>query len=133
MSGFKDDVISILRDNVMLHAEAMGLVLDADAGEESRELLQELQKRKFPVTDRVDKHVFMFDYIVIHRDYLFISSLLQAFSWAGRQGIVILDITGKADMFSKRLVSAFGGFIVQKLIYQDRAYLVIKNGVDYGN
>lgn len=133
MNGFKEDVISIIRDNMMLHAEAMGLVVNANARRESKELLEALQARKLPVTDKVDKHVFLFDYVVIHRDYLFVTTLLKAFSWIGRLSVLIVDITGKESAFNSRYVSRFGDFTAQKLKYEDRAYLVFKNGNDYGN
>jgi hypothetical protein len=133
MSGFREDVVSILRDNVMLHAEAMGLLLDGDSNEESRELLKDLQDRKLPVTDGVSKHVFLFDYVILHRDSLFVNTLIRTFSLVSTLGMIILDVTGKADMFHKEYISKFGDFSIHKLIYGDRAYLVIKKGTDYGN
>jgi hypothetical protein len=133
MNGFKEDVISILRDNVLLHAEAMGLLLDGDSNEETRGLLKDLQDRKLPVTDAVEKHVFNFDYVVLHRDSLFVNTLIRALSLVSKMGMIILDVTGKSDMFRKEYFSKFGDFSIHKLIYEDRAYLVIKNGMDYGN
>ena len=133
MSGFKDDVIAILRDNVMLHAEAMGLIMEGESWQDSKELLKDLQSRNFPVTDRADKHVFLFDYVVVPLEYAFVNTLLKAFTLVGRMGLIIIDITGKSDMFFKRAVSTFGSFTIHKLTYGDRTYLVIKQGEDYGN
>lgn len=133
MSGFRDDVIAILRDNVLLHSEAMGLVMEAYSWPQTRELLKDLEDRKMPVTDRADKHVFLFDFVVIPQEWLYVHTLLRAFTLVGNLGIIIIEVTGKADLFKKELVSQFGNFTVTKLTYGDRAYLVVHQGADYGN
>jgi hypothetical protein len=133
MSGFKDDVLAILRDNVMLHGEAMGLIMNGAVDDDSRELLKDLQSRKFPVTDRVDKHVFLFDYIVLPRYLSTAAALLRALSLVGRLSVIIMDISNVADYYNSRYTTQFGDFTANKVKYQDRTYLVIKNGTDYGN
>jgi hypothetical protein len=133
MSGFKDDVLAILRDNVMLHGEAMGLIMNGAVDDDSRELLKDLQNRKFPVTDRVDKHVFLFDYIVLPRYLSTAAALLRALSLVGRLSVIIMDISNVADYYNSRYTTQFGDFTANKVKYQDRTYLVIKNGTDYGN
>ena len=132
MSGFKDDVIAILRDNVLLHAEAIGLVLGNEYAE-ARELLKDLQDRKFPVTDHSDKHVFMFDYVVIHGGRNYSNELVRALSLVSRLGIIIVDIGDEVREWKKEYKSLFGDFTARKLVYQDRAYMVFTNGADYGN
>jgi hypothetical protein len=133
MSGFKDDILAILRDNVMLHGEAMGLIMNGAVDDDSRELLKDLQSRKFPVTDRVDKHVFLFDYIVLPRYLSTAAALLRALSLVGRLSVIIMDISNVADYYNSRYTTQFGDFTANKVKYQDRTYLVIKNGTDYGN
>jgi hypothetical protein len=133
MSGFREDVLAILRDNVMLHGEAMGLIMNGAVDDDSRELLKDLQNRKFPVTDRVDKHVFLFDYIVLPRYLSTAAALLRALSLVGRLSVIIMDISNVADYYNSRYTTQFGDFTANKVKYQDRTYLVIKNGTDYGN
>jgi hypothetical protein len=133
MSGFREDVLAILRDNVMLHGEAMGLIMNGAVDDDSRELLKDLQSRKFPVTDRVDKHVFLFDYIVLPRYLSTAAALLRALSLVGRLSVIIMDISNVADYYNSRYTTQFGDFTANKVKYQDRTYLVIKNGTDYGN
>ena len=127
MSGFKSDVISILRDNVLLHGEAMGWIVG------STELYEELTKKKFPVTEKADKLVFLFDYVVISAAKRTFDSLLKALTSLSNLGVIVVEITDVQDRYDKEYRSYFGGFAARKLKYQDRAYLVIRQGLDYGN
>lgn len=127
MSGFKDDVLNILRDNVLLHGEAMGLV------QFHTELLKELQSRKFPVTDTASKPVFLFDYVVISEPYVALPTVLWAMTVLSSLGIIILDVTSWKNEFQKEYKVAFGGFMAHRINYEDRYYVVIHKGTDYGN
>lgn len=131
MSGFKDDVLAILRDNVLLHGEAMGLIVAGWKGK-YKELLDDLHSRKFPVTDRNEKQVFRFDYIVLPW-YSGIHGLLKALAVLNKLGIVILEIDKDNDQYYNKYSSIFADITVTKVSYGDRKYLVIHSGVDYGN
>lgn len=130
MSGFKDDVISILRDNVMLHGEAVGLVW---TGNKSDDLLAYLVGKKFPATNSFKNPPLTFDYVVIPSYMKSAYSLLKAMSLLNKNGIIIMDVSD----WNKRIVteykSRFGNFTATSLNYGDRAYLVIHEGADYGN
>lgn len=133
MSGFKDDVISILRDNVLLHAEAMGLIMAAEDHWETRELLKYLENEKLPVSGKVEKIVLLFDYVIMHRELVCTLAFLDAFANVGKMGIIIVDVSDEPSSYESVYKSYFGNFTVSKLKYGNRTYLVFHKGVDYGN
>ena len=133
MNGFKDDVLSILRDNVFLHKEALGLVVFGNEIPEARELLEDLEERKFPVAGKTEKLVVLFDYIVLHRDAVNLPSMLQAINDLSNGGIIILDVSDEPENYENSYISHFGNFSISKVKYDTRAYLILHPGVDYAN
>lgn len=133
MSGFKDDVLAILRDNVLLHGEALGWVVRESAKTpKNYEVLKYLQDNKYPVADRETKPVVLFDYIIIDYSNLNLHNLLKAFSLSSSGGIIIVEVTDYPYELSKyyRILGVKWANVVS---YQDRKYLVVHSGVDYGN
>jgi hypothetical protein len=129
MSGFKDHVIGILRDNLMLHGESIGWVLESDG-----ELSKELEKRKMLFSaDKRLKDVFLLDYVVLSGTYAVTPLVLKAFSLLSKLGIIIIDATGWHPTYIREYVSVFGNFTATPLNYGNRQYLVIHAGGDYGN
>jgi hypothetical protein len=129
MSGFKDDVISILKQNNMYHREATGL-LRGKSGDS--DLLETLQKQGFPVTGNYEKFVIRFDYIVLNNFFADMRELLRALEEVNVGGIIVIEIR-KDENYKAQYVSMFGSFSVNKVKYEDREYLVIHAGVDYGD
>lgn len=128
MSGFKEHILGILRDNVLLHGEAMGFVLSDDTA-----LLEHLQEKKFPVTDKITKPVFLFDYIAISEEYVTAASVLWALSMLSVGGIAVLDVSDWSNAVVVEYRSRFAGFTATPLNYGNKRYLVIHAGADYGN
>ena len=129
MSGFKDDVLSILRDNLMLHGETVGWVLSEDV-----ELVTELEKRKLLlIKTKFPKRVFLIDYVVLAKEYISVSFLLRAFSLLSKMGIIILDVSNWNSKLVDEYISVFGNFVGTPLNYGNRQYIVIHAGADYGN
>jgi len=128
MSGFENDVISILKTENFLHREAIGFIVD------SGNLLDELYKRNLPVTGIVNG-IDKFDYIVLPSNRVNVRRLFRVLSELRNDGIIILELTGLKDehQFQKKYVSMFAGFIATKVRYEERTYMVIHSGVDYGN
>lgn len=133
MSGFKDDVVSILRDNVMLHGEAMGWIMTNPRVTMTKELYEYLVEQKFPVTPKSEKSVLYFDYIVIDRYTRSVNNVLRALANLSPNGLLIIEISDELPNFKDRYVSVFANFTGIRVQYQDRYYLVIRNGADYGN
>ncbi len=132
MNGFKDDVIAILKTNNMLHKEAVGKVFGDGFGH-INELILELRKRNLLVATSETKIVLKFSYIIMGSYLLESWVLLKAFSMLSEQGIMILEVTGREKLFEDNSVSLFGKFSTTKVKFEDRTYVVIHTGVDYGN
>lgn len=129
MSGFKEDVLSILRQNNLYHRDASGLI-KGRAG--SVELLEYLQKQEFPVVGNYEKQIILFDYIVLNRYYENVHFLMKALSSVNVGGIIILELDDETE-YSNKYTSIFGKFTATKVKFGTRAYLVIHAGVDYGD
>jgi len=129
MSGFKDDVISILRHNSILQKESVGFVM-TETSTLAEELFQELKERKFLVTNKRTKLVLQYDYVVIPSGYNW-ENFLYAFSVLSTGGVIVLEANEK--VWSDKYVSLFGGFTGTKVRYEDRIYIVIHGGVDYAD
>ena len=125
--------MAILRDNVLLHAEASGWIVQQHILPKTSELLKELQDRKMAVIGRHGKPIFLFDFIVISVEHLTPNWLLSAFSVLNNNGIIILEITDFRFSFANEYKSRFGNFTGTKVKYGDNTYLVIHQGVDYAN
>jgi hypothetical protein len=129
MSGFKDDIITILRQNNLYHREACGLIRGRSGGSE---LLEELQKQQFPVVGNYEKPIVLFDYIVLNRFYENVSYLMKAFANVSVGGLIILELDDETE-YTNNYACIFGGFSAHKVKFGTRAYLVIHAGVDYGD
>ncbi len=133
MSGFKDDVLAILRDNVMLHGEAIGFIPVSETFKEGKELLDYLIEEKFPVTGKSDKVVTRFDYIVLSKNIAIGEMIIKSMGLLNLGGLLIIDITKWDRSFWKNYKSVFASFTATLVKYNDRAYLVLHTGADYGN
>lgn len=133
MNGFKDDVISILRDNVMLHGEAIGWIMTNPRVTMTADLYKYMVDNKYPVTPRSEKSVLYYDYIVIDRYTRSVTNLLRAFANVSENGLIVIEISDELPNFSDRYVSKYGNFTATRVQYGDRYYLVLRTGVDYGN
>ena len=129
MSGFREDVISILKQNNMYHKEAIGLI----KGHLDDGLFETLQEEKFPVSKKFEKFVLYFDYIVLNNFQEDVETLLFALASVSTGGLIVLEITDSEYTYQDRYVSQFGLFSVTKVKYEDRTYLVFRNGLEYGN
>lgn len=134
MSGFKDDVISILKTNSMLHGEAIGWIFyDRIKSPKVFELLSDLQKRKLPVVSHFEKEVFRYSYIVLSNEYLTFADLFDALSSLAPQGIIIIEDWLGDLPFKDKYVVPFAKITITKVKFEDRIYMVIHEGVDYGD
>ncbi len=133
MSGFKDDVLSILRTSNLLHGEALGYIMYAREFPHSKELLKELESRKLPVAGEITKPVVLFDYTVIPDEVATLSTFLTALTSTKEGGIIIVDVTGEHRAYSKNFDTNFVNFKITRLKFDDRYYLVMHSGVDYGD
>lgn len=132
MSGFKDDVLAILRDNVLLHGEAMGWIVGGGFSGHTSELYNELVSRNFPVTDRRTKPVILYDYIVVPSP-VNMHGLLTYMCSLSRDGLLIVELDREKDESVPEYRSVALGFYAHRLVYNGRTYLVIHTGADYGN
>lgn len=130
MNGFELDIISILRHNNMFHQESMGLIMGCGTGYAGN-LLDMLYAYKLKVSGKSEK--VRWDYIVIPSYILSIRTLFQALDAVNHNGIVIAEITGKDDKYLDRYKTRLGGLTVTKVLYDNRAYLIIHAGEEYGN
>lgn len=129
MSGFREDVITILKHNNMFHREAMGWVREQPGSG----LAEDLQKLHFPVTTKFEKSVIRFDYIVLNRNYETVNYLMQALAIVSVGGLIIMELDDGSE-YNSDYVSLFGGFSANRVKFgEDRYYLVIHNGVDYAD
>lgn len=131
MSGFREDVISILNSNGILQKESMGWIVSQHTNPDNSELFLYLAKQSFPVTDRFEKSVFYFDYIIIDHLNFSLPNFIKALSMLGIGGVIVIELA--EDYFNNNYYSIFGNFSIIKVTYGDKRYLVVKGGVDYGN
>lgn len=129
MSGYKDDVISILKHNNMYHRDATGLLRGRSG---NGDLLATLEKEGFPVVSQYQKFVVRFDYIVLNNFYADMKELLRALEEVNTGGLIVIEVRADEN-YKPKYTSIFGGFSVDKVKYENREYLVIHSGVDYGN
>lgn len=133
MSGFKDDVISILRQNGYLQRDALGWIVNNNNVSMANDLYEELIKHKFPVTNKAEKLVANYDYIIVDRYNRDAETILRAFASLSTGGLMVLEISDFFYKFWDKYVSTFAGFTATKVQYADRRYMVIHAGVDYGD
>lgn len=133
MSGFSDDVISILRHNLMLNKESIGWIVHGLGSQNTRELGKKISSMGFIITPKKTKPVISYDYVVIANLHLTASTLLDAFSRLSTNGIMIIEVTDNWQKFDDEYVSLFANFKATKVVYDNRSYMVIHSGADYGN
>lgn len=131
MNGFSQDIISILRHCVMFHKEAKGLLVGAKTNEKTKELFKELKERGLLVSDKRER--IFWDYIVIPSELLSIRVLITAITEIDTGGIVIIEVTGKDKRYEDRYKGSVGNLGVTKVFYEERSYLVIHTGDEYGH
>lgn len=133
MNGFSYDIISILKHNVMYHYSTIGLILNGEECEDTKELLNHLSTFGYMAEDNLDK-LTRYDYIVINRTNLTIRKFLSCLTSLDRGGIIILDVTGSDSKYEDKYLNMIGGTMsATKLRYEDRSYIVIHTGEDYGD
>lgn len=128
MNGFSNDVRAILKANGLLEKEGAGLVL-TDTSRDAMDLYTELLKEGYVVANKRTKVVFNYDFIVMPIGWNW-ETLLYAFSVLSVGGAVVIQAN---QYMQDRYISRFGGFTATKVKYGDNYYVVIKNGLDYGN
>jgi len=135
MNGFKDDVISILSQNHYLQKESLGWIVSDNAKHPDQYILKkELEKMLVPFTMSDEKMVTNYDFIVIDKYHSRFDVLLRAFTRLSENGIIVLEVTDyPRDIKRTAGISKFGKFSITRVTFQDRGYLVIKSGVDYGD
>lgn len=132
MSGFKDDVLSILKANHILQKESIGLVaLDGFFFPEVQELYDYLVENKYIVVSKRVKEVINFDYIVFPLGNYSTEDIIYALSNLSVGGIIVLEVSG-ID-WNDRYISRFGGFTANKVKFNGTYYVVIHGGMDYGD
>lgn len=128
MNGFSNDVKSILKTNGLLQKEGAGLVL-TDTSRDAMDLYDELLKDGYVVANKRTKSVFNYDYVVMPIGWNW-ETLLYSLSVLSVGGAIIIQAN---QYMQERYVSRFGEFTGTKVRYGDNYYIVIKNGLDYGN
>ena len=119
------DVVSILKHNVMLNISSLGLIVD------SGNLLDCLYNLKLHVTGLTDGAKF--DYIFIPTHKVSIRRLLRALTDLKSGGIIIVQLEDKFEDFEPIYKNTSNLFFATKVKYDNRYYLIIHSGEDYGN
>ena len=133
MNGFSQDIISILKHNVMHHSSSLGLILGATDIEEAFTALRQLHLNGLLVESKLNDFV-RFDYIVIPKQLLNVRKFLSCLTRLASGGIMVLEITGSEDKYEDKYLNMVGGTMSgTKVRYQDRSYIVIHTGEDYGD
>jgi len=133
MNGFSQDIISILKHNVMYHHSAIGLILNGDEFPNSFSLVQVLRLNRYLIETKIDKMI-KYDYIVINRGSLNVRMFLSCLTSLSAGGILILEITGSDSRYEDKYLNLIGGTMsATKIRYEDRSYIVIHTGEDYGD
>lgn len=134
MSGFKYDVVSILRHNVLVQPYSLGAILANFESQDIKELYNYLSDmHKCVLTNGVDK-LTKYNFIVIDTTHLSTRNFLKSLTELRRGGLIILNITGKDAKYQDKYLNIVGGTMsATKLRYEDRSYIVIHTGEDYGD
>jgi hypothetical protein len=127
MNGFEADIVSILKHNNMLHSESRGLVLHEE------EFVYKLWEQYKVVASFEIGSLTKYDYIVLDGKVLTVPRLVEALSLLSENGLLVLEVTIEEGKFSKRYLSKFANFTATKVKYEERVYMIIHQGVDYGN
>ncbi len=130
MNGFKDDVITILRNHMLVQKNAIGFI-PGQAG--TGELIKYLADSGVLVVTKNEKPIVQFDFVVFNKFYTDLHNFLYALATTSVGGVIVLDVTNDPHLFKERYVSLFAGITATKVKFEDRSYLVVHNGVDYGD
>jgi hypothetical protein len=126
-----NDIVSVLKHNHMVHSDSYGLVLGTPGdGKDTLDLLFSLGLK---VTGKRDLKITTWDYIIIPRDFLNPRVFLQTLTSLNSGGIIVLDVTGEDESFEKRYSNPNRSFSATKVRYEERSYIVIHLGEDYGD
>jgi len=137
MSGFKDNVILILRNNGVLQGESVGWVVKSKRGfgkteQQTTELIEAIRAMKFLVVGNPQKPIVLFDYVVMDSFNQYNTpALLKALDNLKEDGIIIVQVT--PGLYQSKYTSRLGSFTITKLELGNEDYLVFHSGVDYGN
>lgn len=128
MNGFSNDVVSMLKHSYMYHGESIGLVIG------NNELASTLESLGLLVSVD-DKLSDNWDYIVVSGENVGVRVLIKCLTQLRNCGIIILELTNKPNVkkYADRYSNASAGFYATKVMYDDRVYLIIHQGYDYGN
>jgi len=128
-----DDVVSILRHNLMLQLNSIGLILNAEDYPHSNTLFRGLELAGYIVDSKIAKYT-KYDYIVMPVRLLSVRRFLACLTALSKGGMLILEITGKESKYEDKYTGMVGGKMsATKLKYGDRSYIVIHPGEDYGD
>jgi hypothetical protein len=134
MSGFKDDVISILKQNHLFEREAVGWIMSIGAQPERAELVHALEENKIPITTKDEKIVVNYDFVVLDRWHYDVGLLLTALTRTSTSGIIIIEATERSyTVKNLNGFSLFGEFRVVTVMFDNRQYFVMRKGSDYGD
>jgi len=134
MNGFKYDVISILRHNLMVQPFSMGAILADPQDKDSYELYEYLVDKNSCVVTRGIGNLTKYNFIVITKPLMSTRNLIKSLTELRRGGLIILEITGKDSRYEDKYLNMVGGTMsATKLRYEDRSYIVIHTGEDYGD
>ena len=130
MSGFNDDIVSILKHNNMLHSVALGFISGINSDGRMGNLLDHLFNLGMRVSGiRGDA---TWDYIVIPNKIVSARTVLMALSSINAGGIVILEISEAQRKYQEKYLRIGTNQSATKVQYEDRYYLIIHTGEDYG-
>jgi hypothetical protein len=133
MSGFSNDIISILKHNHMYEREAVGWLIESNISQTPTDLALALIKDGIPITVKDDKIVVNYDFIVLDKYHYQVGWLLTALTRTGTSGIIILEADRGQYGKHGNAHSLFGDFNVVSVKYEDRLYFVLRKGNDYGD
>jgi hypothetical protein len=131
MNGLSEDVIGILKNNLMYHNKSIGYIQGISSDGRMGNLLDDLYIRGLQVTGI--KEDVPYDYIVISRKSLNARVLLKSLTSIAKGGIIILEITGREVDYMDKYGNITSNFYGTKVIYGDRSYLILHLEFDYGN
>lgn len=131
MSGFNDDIISILKHTNMCHDKSLGFISGILSDERMGNLLDQLSKLNLKVSGR--RNGITWDYIVIPNKIVSARTVLQAMSSLNSGGIIILEISENQRKYQEKYLRIGTNYSATKVQYEDRYYLIIHTGEDYGN
>ena len=133
MNGFSADVISILKHCNMCHTSSYGVVLGGTSIEDGKNVYDYLSQLGLRVASGYMKHISMWDYIIIPRKQSSVRRLVEALTSLNSLGIIIVETTGTDAKIEERYSNVNSQLSATRVVYEDRSYLVVHTGNEYGN